>query len=432
MIKKLLKLVQAASLILGFAFVLACGASSSDALSFELTNPSTLPRKGALIVIKRTELETKLRDKKLAAFYAATANEQSLPVQLDDLDQDGQWDELVTMLDMEAQQAVTLYLHAASADTSKNYTSLAHVRHKRKGTDQLFGASLLTDSVPGTQPATDFGKQKLPPFLTEGPAWENDQLGFRLYFDTRNGKDIWGKLKPEMILDEVGKDTTVSYHELQPWGMDLLKVGPSLGAGGLALRIAREGKPDSLARLGGSSIGTIVYEQVADGPLRAVFNLRYKNWKLDPAQPPVDVVETISIWGKQLFYESNVRIQKLPKGAKLVSGIVNLYNTDKKEITENGAIAVYTLGKQSENKDYLGMALVTTSGDLEETGKTPDANGDIRNTYTLRFRTSEDVPVKFRFYAVWEKSHPDLTNANAFEIFLKNELQLFQQPILIQ
>ncbi len=68
----------------------------------------------------------------------------------------------------------------------------------------------------------------------ESVSWENDKIGFRNYFDCRNVKDLFGKLKPDMIIDKIGTPESPSYHELSDWGMDVLHCGSSLGSGGLA------------------------------------------------------------------------------------------------------------------------------------------------------------------------------------------------------
>ncbi|MEJ2307675.1 MAG: DUF4861 family protein, partial [candidate division WOR-3 bacterium] len=65
----------------------------------------------------------------------------------------------------------------------------------------------------------------------EGPGWESDKVGYRLYLDWRNGTDIFGKKVDDMVLQDVGQDGFESYHEMSPWGMDILKVGDALGIG---------------------------------------------------------------------------------------------------------------------------------------------------------------------------------------------------------
>ena len=46
--------------------------------------------------------------------------------------------------------------------------------------------------------------------------------------------DIFGKIIPDMVLSQVGVDGYESYHEMSDWGMDILKVGKSLGLGSIA------------------------------------------------------------------------------------------------------------------------------------------------------------------------------------------------------
>jgi hypothetical protein len=68
----------------------------------------------------------------------------------------------------------------------------------------------------------------------EGPGWESDKVGYRFYLDWRNGVDVFGKKVNEPILHKVGLDGFDSYHEMQDWGMDVLKVAKSLGVGSIA------------------------------------------------------------------------------------------------------------------------------------------------------------------------------------------------------
>src|SRR5690606_20740351 len=67
----------------------------------------------------------------------------------------------------------------------------------------------------------------------EGPGWESDKVGYRLYLDWRNAIDIFGKKTHEKVLPQVGQDNFDSYHEMSDWGMDILKAGKSLGIGSI-------------------------------------------------------------------------------------------------------------------------------------------------------------------------------------------------------
>ena len=76
-------------------------------------------------------------------------------------------------------------------------------------------------------------------FKYEGPGWESEKVGYRFYLDWRNATDIFGKKKDKLILASVGVHDTVakddSYHSMQEWGMDIFKVGNSLGIGSMGM-----------------------------------------------------------------------------------------------------------------------------------------------------------------------------------------------------
>lgn len=378
-----------------------------------------------LIVFTRAEIETQtgpIAKGKYITFKKPTGI--PLVIQFDDLDGDGRWDEAAFLYDLDANQKVTFKPEITDAPATVKAVVRAHVRHIKKNADDTFGAALDVDTMPVNAQPTDFSKVALPPYLTEGPAWENDKVGFRLYFDVRNGKDIWGKRTTQMVLDEVGKDTAKNYHQLADWGMDILKVGASLGAGSLALQFKLDNGEDTLVRLGGKNMEQVTYEKVADGPVRAICRIKYANWKVAAGMEPVTVVEEFHIWGGQYFYESRVTVTNAPKDALLVTGIVNLYNSSLTHYddTEHKFKSIYTYGVQSENKDNLGMAIAMPASQFEGYGIGALTNSDIKNTNLIRAHITKDQPVRFRFYAAWERSDNCFTSREKFEEFITNDV----------
>jgi hypothetical protein len=315
-------------------------------------------------------------------FIKVVQGNEQLQVQFDDLDQDGEWDEAVFLYSFLAHQRVSLSI-AASADIPQKYRQRAHVRQMRKNDDDSFGSNLDIDSIPQGQPNTDFSKVKLPPFLTEGPAWENDKVGFRLYFDIRNGKDIWGKTTPAMVLDSVGVNPSVIYHNRAEWGMDIYKVGASLSAGALALKLKLPSGKDSLIRLGGKNMGKVIYQKLADGPLRAKFRLTYPNWTFASGYRPMSLTEEISIWGGQYFYQSEISVSGAPENGSLVTGFANLYGIPAGQMEEGKIKIFYSYGLQSENKDNLGLAVLLPSHDVTSFDASSADEKDVRDSYLI-------------------------------------------------
>ncbi len=406
------------------AAFLATAVSSCSVKTILVRNPLDAERKDELVFLERSFLEQKFGKIEKGKFIAAGGN----PCQFIDRDADGKWDQAVVLLSFAPHEKKKLSVSLSSSD-GPVALSRAHVRHRRKNADNTFGPLLRADSIPAGQPATDFSKTPLPPFLTEGPAWENDKVGFRIYFDVRNGKDVWGKTTSKMMMDTVGVIPTENYHEQAPWGMDVLKVGASLGAGSLALSVPLNGR-DTLVRLGGVNMGKVKFERLADGPLLGILRLTYPEWKVLEGYPPAALEEEIRIGAGTYFYESRVSVKNAPAGSKLVTGIVNLKSSDASLLKgEEGALALYTFDKQSENNDEMGMAIMLPAADFLSHGKTSNTEGDIRNTFTLSMRPLEDA--RFRFYAGWSKSNPAFSSASGFSGFLKNEMQVYSSPLTI-
>ena len=414
--------------------LLGCSSMQVSAQESVLHFKNLLPaeRKDELIQLDRSLIEKRMKRKIQRNEVVLKNQGVPLTLQYDDLDADGQWDKLVFLLSFKPNESVDLKL-GVSVNDPMSVITRAHVRQKRKHADDSFGPALETDSVPAGQPNTDFSKASLPPFLTEGPAWENDKAGFRIYMDVRNTVDLWGKTTPAMMMDTVGVDPKVIYHHLAPWGMDILAVGKSLGAGSLAMNVPIPGKADTLVRLGGVNMGKINYRKISDGPVRAVFIMEYPEWNVLGDGKLTSVTEQISIWGGQYFYESKVSLKNAPAGAKLVTGIVNLKSSKAWKDNNNRAMFLSTFDKQSENNDNLGMAVMLDKADFISFGQTPNKGSEVLNTYTVAMKVpSAGKSVAYRFYSCWERSDPMFSSEKEFKLYLFRETAAYSSPIQIK
>lgn len=394
-----------------------------------ITNPSAIERADELVVLTRATIEEKMGPLSKEKFVAVSAENRPVPVQFDDVNADGIWDEAVFLFKFKPNERV-LFTLTETTTLASGGDARAHVRMRRKNENNSFGPLLNKVTVPGNTAPTDFSKQQLPLYLTEGPAWENDKVAFRLYMDTRNTKDIYGKTTHKMMMDTVGADTINSYHDLSDWGMDILAVGKSLGAGSLALLIPKAGGKDTLVRLGGAHVGGVTYEKIADGPLRGIFRMTYGNWSVLEGMSPITVTEEISIWGGKYFYESKVSVSDAPAGTKLVTGVVNLKSKKAHELSLTDCKVLYTYDNQSENKDKLGMSVIVRNNQFAGFGKTPNAGSDVLNTYTVTLPISA-APSEFRFYSGWELSDLLFTKEESFKIFLASEAVKYSQPLVL-
>lgn len=399
---------------------------SSAQWKVEVKNPSKFERKEEIVELSRSGFEKYFKKKIDKQDFVVKVGNKEVVSQKVDLDGDGNWDVFVFLDDFKPNQKKTFEISLGKSRLS-NIESLAHARMKPKLEDDSFGPSVSNAEMPLHNPPTNFSKNPLPPYLTEGPALENDKNAFRLYFDTRNTKDIYGKRQPRLVMDSVGSNTKHSYHNLADWGMDILHVEKSLGAGSLAVFTKDANGKDTLLRLGGKEVLKETYTLLNDGPLFASFKMDYV-WNV--LGRTVNISETMNIWKGQYFYESKVDQSGGLAGDVLVTGIADFYENKMDSIKNKIVTTLYSYGKQSENKDELGMAIMTKTKGVAFLKQAPKANSEITKTHLLGQWIKSDEVNEFRFYSCWIKTDENIAGSEAsFRNFLQKEMDKYAQPM---
>jgi hypothetical protein len=271
-------------------------------------------------------------------------------------------------------------------------------------------------------------------YQMEGPAWENEKVGFRNYFDLRNGNDIFGKLVPDMVLDYVGQKNTVitdngltiepNYHVRQTWGMDVLKVGTSLGAGAIGLMTG-----DSLYRIGDNGSGT--FTRVYEGPLQSSIRFDFPNWKA--AEKEWNISQTITITAGEYCFHSSVEVMNPDTGAYLVTGIVNKHSDALySEKTDMGSTLLLTHANQAEDSSMLSMGLMIPQNCFGYYAEAPKTGGGITETYYAVLKPTDGNAVEYRFYAFWAPSDPRFEEMSFVLETMRRDAAKTEQPLLLK
>ena len=392
---------------------------SNSAITLQVHNPMEQERGDAILMLSRGEISgwTTIPEKELPVLKELDGT--YIPCQADDVDGDGSWDELYALTDLEAGAQQNIMLEFVPAEEYPEFpvrTNL-HLGDARDGYKKLNRADRL-EGVSYHNYADITGAT----FQMEGPAWENDLVGFRNYMDQRNGMDIFGKTSPAMVLDRVGVDGEPSYHEPGEWGLDVLKVGSSLGAGGIGYMYN-----DSIYRVGDNGSGT--YELLFQGPQRSRFYLNYSPWMVE--EQKLRISHQIEITAGQRYYRGTVSYRGSELPLSLVVGIVNMKSEELHVIKLNESYtALYTLDQQSEDGTMLAMALVVPTEYLKETGETLDTGDGIIQTYYAVLDASPGDAVPYRFYSLWEKEDPRWAFPEQIESYLTSEAKRWMQPVV--
>ncbi|MCW5912964.1 MAG: DUF4861 family protein, partial [Cyclobacteriaceae bacterium] len=221
----------------------------------------------------------------------------------------------------------------------------------------------------------------------EGPGWESDKVGYRMYLDQRNATDVFGKTTHEMILQQVGQDGFDSYHQQQPWGMDVMKVGKSIGIGSVGSFY--NGATERIEKT--DSVDCRITE---NGPVFSSFLTRYYGWKIGNGKH--DVKSRLSIHAGSRLTHTLLMVSNQPDN--IATGIVKdkaaplvVHKGDK---TKWAYLASY--GKQSLNTppDELGLAVFFNPASVIE--YTED-----QYSYLVKLKPSAAGEVDYYFLGAW-------------------------------
>jgi hypothetical protein len=403
------------SLVLTLILVGSC----SNEKHFIFSNTGSFSRTDEPIILSRAILDSAFH-KDISSYFPLliTVQGDTIPCQTDDLDGDNKWDELFLLADFgpfEKKEVIVRLIDPFRKPIFKVRSNLRFAKVIERGRKY----EVVSKSVRLKSTATELSQAA---FQMEGPAWESDRVAFRNYFDARNGIDIYGKTTAKMILDSVG--TGENYHSLQWWGMDILHVGNSLGAGAIGMM-----EDDSLFRLDLPESGG--FEAVSRGPLRIVFRLDYKNWKFNGHS--LNVIHEISTWGGFYGYQSKVSISGAVGSSKLISGIVNIHSDSLHIINSISSFtSIFTHDKQAENGAHLGMGLIIPNKLYAGYASAPITGAGITQTYYARLNIEPGIPAIFRFYAAWENAKAEFGNEIQFSKFLEAEAEKLSRPIIVK
>ncbi|QOD60212.1 DUF4861 family protein [Polaribacter haliotis] len=237
----------------------------------------------------------------------------------------------------------------------------------------------------------------------EGPGWESNKVGYRLYLDWRNAIDIFGKKTDSLILSKVGQDGFDSYHEPQSWGQDILKVGKGLGIGSIGRLVDSEmfhfKQVDS------------TFASIENSSDNSKITINYKGWKT--ASDKIDLKSILSINSDSRITKHIIQTSIAING--IVTGIVdhNVKYFSKESANKKWAY-IATYGVQTLVPDKLGMAIFY---EIENTLDTKKGEDD----YLIEFKPTTE-PIAFYFLGAWEQEPNGIKTENDFLIYLNEKL----------
>lgn len=273
-----------------------------------------------------------------------------IPYQLDDLDQDGIWDELFFMSDFEPGEKKVFYLYLGNQGRGW----AAHGTHAGTG-------SYMRHTV---------------------PFWESGNIGWKLWFHT--DIDVFGKRAPVLMSQKMYMGNLDGYgvSTVDPdFGSDIMQVNNSFGGGGIGV-FEDSDNPDVVSRsrytpqapgthfnAGPLADSRYAFTVLANGPVRSVVRARTFNW--DSGNGQYELEQVYSAYSGQSFSTSRVTFSTFePKNPDTAFAVGIRKHVGEDQFYEANGIVISGAPEEIRNVDdedvreeslmvdYVGTALV--------------------------------------------------------------------------
>lgn len=248
----------------------------------------------------------------------------------------------------------------------------------------------------------------------EGPGWESDKVGYRFYLDQRNAVDVFGKTVTEPVLHKVGLDGFDSYHEMQDWGMDVMKVGKTLGLGSIGMLV-----DGSAVRV--EATDSLISQILENGVVYSSILTDYYGWKTK--------VDTLNLSSKLTIHAGARLTHQLlalsGDNDKLCTGIVKdeKATLETVDATPTSFAFAATFGPQSLHNDNLGLAVLCApayfSGFAED---------ELSHIMKLK---SSGGKLDYYLLAAWELEPGGIKTEDAFIAYVKKVARELAQPVAV-
>ena len=350
---------------------------------FTLTNPLPWTRPAADIVIPRGAIELPEGETVTALHISHLAFENAFPFQLDDLDGDGEWDELYSQILIHGEQTLDLVLETGLPDEAPNFNRRTHA---------------MADAAAS-------------PNVTK-PAWESEVMTYVAYGAAQ--VDAIGKIAPQLSIDFLYQEPTHSQHGFTvQHGQDFMSVSNTMGAHAPFVlepdgTIVRPWSTDAYVVKGPLANDAVHRSRVvAEGPLRVIVETRIDEWRSELG----DYACTIrySIAANQRHSRVSVIYDKMPltEPAPVIGAGVRAFKEDAylQETGDRVVVASRNVLERTLLVPWMGRAIVASDDLPAQPIRIPDGAAPVEISgsgpnYGLLFPDAGNA-AEYAFIASW-------------------------------
>jgi neutral ceramidase len=336
-------------------------------------------------------------------------NGHLIPYQLDDLDKDGVWDELVFMSGFQPLEIKTFYVYFGAGDRGM----FEHQTHAELG---------------------NYGRRTV-------PWWESKTMGWKLWYPT--DVDLYGKRQPMLVANHENTLNISGYTAGSEQGNDIMTVEDTFGAGGVCL-FEDPAKPASPSRprfsptrgQGQLKDTRYAFDVVSNGPLRSTVRVRTMGWRTGRGE--YELEQLYSADKGKSYSTVRVRFLKFEPAApdvRLGCGIRKLTN-ESEFVREGGALMSLARDVDIFDPDvqkqfatrllvkFLGTALVVKENYAPDYRSTAEFGGN----HLLALPRTSDLAYEYLLAAGWSEGSVNKTAAE-FKDHVRQVAREYNRPV---
>ena len=301
------------TLSMAFIATLFSAATAQTTVTYQVSNPSKAPRTDVPVIIP---LEAGWGP---VATAIVTDGQKEIPCQLDDLDQDGTFDELCFLADLKSKENATYQVTFAAEGEPRTYPARVYaemlirndkVKEKNKHNNFIESITARGDC------ANSYNIQH-----HHGVDFESELNGIRIYFDQRQTIDLYGKYQKRLEL-EATQFYTSKEQKAEGYGDDVLWVGNTFGLG--AFRGWDGQQPTMIAPVRSRTQRIISY-----GPLRTIVEVFDRGWKADKDKAALNMTIRYTQYAGHRDTDVDVFFDKNVAGYTFSTGIINVKDSEE-------------------------------------------------------------------------------------------------------
>lgn len=398
----------------------------SETIRLSITNPLAVDRQSIpVVLLLGADCSTAL----------VTLGEKEIPCQLDDLDDDGVFDELCFLVDIKKKETLSLTVQLDNTGEPRHYPARVYGSLSIRDRSAKDPKHIPMRSL--TVPASSNPYQYVFP---HGPLMESELVGFRIYADHRQSVDYYGHKVKQLELAETAFYPN-SEQKAGNYGDDVLYTGSTYGCGTLH---GWDGNKSVMY----DNVRNRTYTLRAEGPLRTIIETVNKAWRITPDARPVDVRTRYILYAGHRDVLVDVQFSRPVGDLPLSTGVTDILGSEKlsdgngllgcwgtamagnnPKVYENRTVGLAVCVPKSifRGESYFTDMKKEDAGQLDEKGKLKLPN----QAYVALIGTDTDH-LRYWFTATCDLETFGFADSKAWLTYLKQWKKELSSPVKVQ